>query len=79
MKYIIFIKPECPYCIKTIDLLKSKKKKYKAIKFKAGQEETLREVKEAYGWQTVPIVFLWRKDSLILIGGYTELSEHINK
>ena len=77
MKFILFIKNECPYCVKAENLLKSKKIPYNVISFDDSQQETLTEIKKAYDWSTVPIVFKKVGDVMTFVGGYTDLVENL--
>ena len=77
MRYIIFMKDDCPYCVDAIELLKSKGLSYNSIVFNKDQDNILSEVKDAYHWQTVPIVVSRDADNIKLIGGYTDLVEHL--
>ena len=77
MRYIIFMKDDCPYCVDAIELLKSKGLSYKSIVFSEDQNNILSEVKDAYQWKTVPIVVSRDADNIKLIGGYTDLVEHL--
>jgi len=77
MRYILFIKEECSFCVKAVQLLEEKKLNYKLVVFDSSQEMILQEIKEAHDWATVPMVF-YRNGSLIkFIGGYTDLLEEI--
>ncbi len=77
MRYIIFMKDDCPYCVDAIELLKSKGLSYNSIVFNKDQDNILSEVKDAYQWKTVPIVVSRDADNIKLIGGYTDLVEHL--
>jgi len=77
MRYIIFMKDDCPYCVDAIELLKSKGLSYKSIVFSEEQDNILSEVKDAYQWKTVPIIVSRDADNTKLIGGYTDLAEHL--
>ena len=77
MRYIIFMKNDCPYCVDAIELLKSKDLNYNSIVFNEGQDSILSEVKDAYQWKTVPIIVSREDDNIKLIGGYTDLVEHL--
>ena len=77
MKYVLFIKDECPFCVKAIDLLESKKLNYNVINFLPDQEDILDEIKEAFSWQTVPMIILKHENQTKFIGGYTDLLEEV--
>jgi glutaredoxin len=77
MKYILFVKEECPFCVKALELLQSKGLNYKIVLFEPTQEEALREVKTAYEWDTVPMIFYRNGNLIKFIGGYTELAAEL--
>ena len=77
MRYIIFMKDDCPYCVDAVELLKSKGLSYNSIVFNEDQDNILSEVKDAYQWKTVPIIVSRDADNIKLIGGYTDLVEHL--
>ncbi len=77
MKYILFVKDECPFCVKAVQLLEKKSLDYKIVSFEPDQERLLQEIKSAHDWKTVPMVF-YRNGSLIkFIGGYTDLCKEL--
>ena len=78
MNYIVFVKPSCPYCVKAINLLEEKGKKYKVVNFAEGQGEVLREVKNALDWQTVPLIFFRKNNTMDFVGGYTDLLKQVS-
>ena len=79
MKYVLFIKEACPYCIKAKELLTARDKNFKLIVFSEGQKEILTEIKDAYEWPTVPMIFHVTENAAInFIGGYTDLEKHLN-
>tara|TARA_Y100000034_G_scaffold132209_1_gene194647 strand:+ start:630 stop:881 length:252 start_codon:yes stop_codon:yes gene_type:complete len=73
MRYIIFAKETCFYCIQTQKLLDDREKKYKIINFSAEQEGILNEIKNVCDWKTVPMVFCREGNNIQFIGGYTDL------
>ena len=82
MRYIIFAKEACPYCVSTRKLLEFRKEEHRIINFSAGQEEVLDEIKDACGWLTVPMIFCRQGDDIQFIGGYTDLvkcMEHVEE
>jgi len=80
MKYVLFIKEECPFCIKAKELLIEKNENFKLVTFNHGQEEVLKEIKEAYDWPTVPMIFHVTGDATIkFVGGYTDLEKHLDE
>ena len=76
--FIVYVVDECPYCDKLIELLEGQSLDYCAIRLE-NDSSILREVKEAYKWSTVPIVFKRNPQSFKLIGGYDNLTRELNK
>lgn len=78
MKYILFIKDSCPYCVMAKELLQSNGHDFSEITFKESQEQILNEIKKTYEWGTVPMIFEKDADgNSKFIGGYTDLVEHL--
>ena len=77
MRYILFVKESCPYCTMAIQLLEEKNLNYKSIAFEPDQELVLQEIKSAYDWSTVPMVFYRNGDLTKFIGGYTDLLREV--
>jgi len=75
MRYILFVKDECPFCVKAVELLGQKEKPYSLVQFDEDQREVLKEIKEAYSWSTVPMVFFRDGQDIKFIGGYTDLQQ----
>ena len=73
MKYILFARKECPFCVKAQSLLKEKNFDHKVINFNESHKDILQEIKDAYSWNTVPMIFRLSSDSIEFIGGYTDL------
>ena len=80
-RYIVFSKPQCPYCIKAVELLKEKGVVNSVVNFNDSMDQQiiLSEVKAAYDYKTVPMVFKRDGDSVQFIGGYTDLVEHFSQ
>ena len=78
MRYIIFGRETCPFCVKAEQLLKEREKNYKFVNFQESQSDILQEVKEAYDWPTVPIIIQIKDQfEVSIIGGYTDLVRHL--
>jgi len=78
MRYVLFIKDSCPYCVKAKELLEEKQYNFKLVSFDPDQENILKEIKEAYKWPTVPMVFQVLDSTQIkFIGGYTDLVKYV--
>lgn len=79
MRYVLFVKENCPYCVKAKEFLQERKEEYKLVNFEEEQEPVLREIKEAYDWPTVPMIFKIADDALItFVGGYSDLIKHVD-
>ena len=78
MRYILFIREECPFCTMATALLEYKKLDYSVINFESGQTEILEEIKKAYDWKTVPMIFLREKNKIEFIGGYSDLKKRLD-
>jgi len=75
MRYVVFAKETCPYCVKAIELLEDRRQNFKIVNFEEDQVKILEEIKGAYEWQTVPMVFEISDAATIkFIGGYTDLA-----
>ena len=48
---------------------------YKIVNFSDDQTELLSEIKDAYSWPTVPMIFRREKNEIEFIGGYTDLEK----
>ena len=77
MRYILFVKRECPYCVMAIRLLEEKNLNYKLVNLESDQKIILQEIKDAYDWTTVPMIFYRNGNLTKFIGGYTDLLEEL--
>tara|TARA_B100001250_G_C19179724_1_gene520436 strand:+ start:184 stop:438 length:255 start_codon:yes stop_codon:yes gene_type:complete len=77
MNYILFVKKECPFCVQAEELLSEHDLNYSLIKFQEDQGDILQEIKNAYDWKTVPMVFARSDDSIKFVGGYTDLVDFL--
>lgn len=74
MRYVVFAKPNCPFCVKAEEFLTEKEENFKIVNFQENQVEILQEIKEAYNWGTVPMIFKVHDTARIeMIGGYTDM------
>ena len=73
MKYILFVKQQCPFCVKAQSLLEEKNLEHNVINFEDSQRDTLQEIKNAYEWATVPMIFCRSGSMTEFVGGYTDL------
>ena len=71
-KYVLFIKESCPFCVDALELLKEKELEHSAVH--VGDNSLLaQQVKDAFSWNTFPVV-LEQEDNLFkLIGGFSDL------
>ena len=73
MKYIIYTKSKCPYCVKAIKFLNEKKLFHKKVSLD-DNETVHEEIKEAFSWPTVPFILVTADDeNFRKVGGYTDL------
>ncbi len=71
-KYILYLKKECPFCVRAENFLALKEINYKPIYFDQNIK-ILEELKDAYNHSTVPMVFEKNKNEYTFVGGYTDL------
>ena len=55
-KYILYVRTDCPFCVKATSLLREKKEAFSVLDLKS-RPKVLRELKDIYEWQTVPMIF----------------------
>tara|TARA_A100001515_G_scaffold111331_1_gene92373 strand:- start:215 stop:460 length:246 start_codon:yes stop_codon:yes gene_type:complete len=80
MRYVVFSRESCPYCHSAIELLEERDEQVKIVSFDDDQLEILQEVKSAYEWGTVPMIFEVNDNAQIkFIGGYTDLVSHFEE
>jgi|TARA_R110002074_G_scaffold330599_2_gene501113 glutaredoxin 3 len=80
MKYVLFIKESCPFCIKAKEILELKKVEFKVVNFEEDQTNILQDIKEAYEWPTVPMIFQVKEGSTIkFVGGFSDLEKHLDE
>lgn len=76
--YVLYVKNSCPYCHSAVDLLEEKGLGYNIISVDAS-EQLFESVKEAYEWQTVPMIFFKTNDKTYkFVGGFDNLKESLN-
>ena len=78
-RFILFTRSHCSFCTKAIELLDTENKQYNVVNFAKEQQETLNDIKVAYGWGTVPMVFYRVGNTINFIGGYTDLAEYFEQ
>jgi len=80
VKYVLFVRESCPFCVKAKEILDLKGIEFKVVNFKEDQTDILQEIKKAYEWPTVPMIFQVRDNSSIkFIGGFTDLEKHLDE
>jgi len=78
MKYVVFSKSSCPFCQKAEELLAGSDLDYRIIHFEDSQKQVLQEIKLAFDWPTVPMIFEVSKYAKInFIGGCSDLEVHL--
>ena len=73
MKYILFIKADCPFCVEAQNLLQERELDFEIVNFEPEDARVLQEIKSAHEWQTVPMIFEKDREVIRFIGGYTDL------
>ena len=79
MRYILFAKKTCPFCIKAEALLKKNNLLYNVVNFELSQEGVLSEIKKAHNWNTVPMIFARDGANIKFIGGFTDLQKWLER
>ncbi len=79
MRYILFAKKTCPFCIKAETLLKENNLLYNVVNFESNQEGVLSEIKKAHNWNTVPMIFERNEADIKFIGGFTDLQKWLER
>jgi len=67
----------CGYCTAAKRLLERKGLTFNELNFDAGEAKR-KEIVEATGHRTVPVILDLRKEQPIFIGGYTELNAYLS-
>jgi len=77
MKFILYIREDCPFCSMAIEELAQRNFDFLVVE--VGKcEEILSDLKNAYSWNTVPMVFLQQEATYRLIGGYDSLKAFLS-
>mgnify|MGYP003140724772 CR=1 FL=1 len=77
MKYVLYIKQTCPLCVKAQEFLEKQGKNFKIINFEEAHQDILENIKKAYDWPTVPMIFEVG-DKISFLGGYTDLIKYFD-
>jgi len=80
-EYILYIKVNCPYCIKSISALVDKKIDYKVLTADICPDRFIQSLKEAYNHPSFPMVFGVDRDAetYTWIGGCDDLTRHLEE
>ena len=74
-KFILYVKKECSFCAKAIAKLRDENIDFKTFLLD-WRPLVWDELKDIYGWQTVPMIFeVVDEKTYKLVGGYTDLIE----
>jgi glutaredoxin len=76
--FIIYLVDDCPYCDKLVTFLEESNLSYTGIPIEKGSE-TLAQIKKAYDWHTVPMIFKKKPEGFVLLGGYDDLKKLLDK
>jgi glutaredoxin len=78
MKYILFVKQSCPFCVKACKFLEKQGRSFEVVNFEGKRQEVLQDIKKAFDWRTVPMIFE-AGEKINFIGGYTDLVKHFDE
>ena len=77
-RYHAYVLLDCPFCEKAINLLHDKKQTF-AVTVLDNDRETLKEIKEKYSHQTVPLILIKSESGEEkLLGGFSDLEKTFN-
>lgn len=77
-KFLVYAIKECQYCVSAISKLEKSKLSYSVVYLEA-DSDIIKQIKEAYDWPTVPIIFKKENSHFFkLIGGYDDLCKLIS-
>ena len=75
-KFLLYVKESCPFCQRAKDLLQKSEINFKYINF----EDNLKivdQLKDAFNWSTVPMVFSKKENVYEFVGGFSDLRERL--
>jgi len=84
MRYIVFVKRDCPFCVKAEEALVLQNAEHEIVDLQDYQD-LLEEYKRIYRWDTVPMAFVENTSdvsklgSYELIGGSDDLINHLER
>lgn len=73
MKYKIYGRDNCPFCVKAETLLKMIQSEYEYVDVWGEDKEALQKLFQEKGWKTVPQIY--HGDNYV--GGFTELNQYL--
>jgi len=77
VRFVVFIRRDCPFCINAENTLREKNKDFKIVDFNDDQITILKEIQDMYNWKTVPMIFRREGNDIKFIGGYSDLVEFL--
>ena len=78
MKFRVYTKANCPYCVAAINLLTENQHEFECYAMDR-QPQLLTEIQQTYKWETVPVVVEITAGQEKFIGGFTDLKEYLDK
>ena len=78
MKFRLYTKGDCPYCIAAVRLLSENQYEFECYAMDK-QPQLLTEIKNTYNWATVPVVVEITEGQEKFIGGFEDLKTYLNK
>ena len=73
-KYVLFIRKSCPFCVDALELLEKKELEHNIIDV-ADSSMLAQQVKNAFNWNTFPVVLEEDNGLFKLIGGFNDLEK----
>lgn len=78
MKFILYVRVDCDYCVKAVEVLRAKNIEFDVL-VQEREFNIWPELKKIYNWHTVPMIFeVTGEREYKLIGGYTDLLERLD-
>ena len=79
MKYYqVYVKTDCGFCKKTIDLMKSRADKFVLVALDMAPDEVVASIKRNFNHDTFPIILQVEGDKIRMVGGYAEITQLFN-
>ena len=77
--FVMFTKKACPYCKRAVDKMEKEEHDYEIVQLDKNPN-SLKMIKNLYGWETVPIILEYHSDERqTFVGGYTDLLEYFEE